>query len=458
MSAGRAISASVRAWLNEPDAEATRWRRAVVNVCALVVHCAHQLRRDRAPQMAAALAYRTIFGLIPTLVLSLIVLRFFYADSIEEPLRRVLASIGLSEIALPTDAATDIAASNPDTEVQSERVGAWIEMLVERVSQINFAAIGVVGVAVLIYAALSLMNQVEQAFNTIYKATTGRNLIARITQYWTILTLGPIGVLVSFWLSDRAKAVVGAMGGGGALSSLGAIPAFAVSWLVLLLAFKVIPNTRVRMRPALLGSFVAAILWEFGKWGFSLYLGFATGYARFYGALGLIPLFMLWIYITWLIVLFGVELTYATQTFQRGLASFRRDPFPRGEPQQDLSLALMVLAGVGESFDEGDAATAAELAHRIEGDAGRVEAALRTLEHAGFVHPVEQGDEGPSRYALSRPPGRIELNAVIEAVSPGGQGFGGPAGRMIHEAILGSLRDRPLTALLAESRDGARTP
>ena len=428
MSATRTIPQTLRAWITSPETELSRWQRIVTNAVALALHCTRELRRDRAPQMAAALAYRTIFGLIPSLVLSLIVLRFFYGDSIETPLRRLLDSMGLSNLALPP----------ADAAGESQAIGVWIQDLVQRVSSLNFAAIGVVGVAVLIYAALSLMTQIEQAFNTVYKAGSGRSILARLTQYWTILTLGPIGVFASFWLGDRSVAALQSLGAGSAVNALGVLPALAVSWLVLLLAYTTIPHARVRLRPALAGSFVAAVLWEIGKWGFGQYLGFATGYARFYGSLGLLPVFLLWVYLTWLIVLFGLELSYASQTLQDGIALLRRSS--TNEPVVDPATTLAVLGAVTTTFDEGAPADVSRLARSAGVTIEQARTALMTLARAGAVHQIERPDDEPAAWALSKPPGSIRLSDVADSLlsAPLGEGVT-PAARAGAELIRDGL-------------------
>ena len=443
MSVNRSLPATLRAWLTSPEAELTRWRRTVISAAALALHCARQLRRDRAPQMAAALAYRTIFGLIPSLVLSLIVLRFFSTDSIGATLRRVLDYTGLSELTLPASGTAQGAGAQP--------VSAWIEQLVARVSGLNFAAIGVVGVLVLLYAALSLMAQVEQSFNTVYKAASGRSIVARLTQYWTILTLGPLGVFASFWIGDRSTAALTQLGVGGALPALGILPAFAVSWLLLLLAYSMIPHTRVRLRPALTGAFVGAFLWELGKWGFGEYLGFATGYSRFYGSLGLLPVFLLWVYLTWLIVLFGLELSYAAQTLDLGLASLRGLD-AREEPAVEVSVAIATLAAVGEAFTQGKPVSAPAVARALDVTPEHTRRTLAALERAGLLHQVERPDDEPAAWALSMPPDQIDLAIVAGSLAPIEAGASAAAqrgARLVHESLARGLRGRTLASLLA---------
>lgn len=447
MSATGAIAARLRAWINQPEAELSRWQRFAALVAALTAHCARQLRRDRAPQMAAALSYRTLFGLIPTMVLSLIVLRFFYADSIQEPLRRVLDYVGLADVAIPAEGDSRAVGDG------DERLGVWIESLIDRVSEINFAAIGAVGVAVLLYAALSLMAQVEQAFNVIYKAGSARKLIARITQYWTLLTLAPLGIVASFWINDRFRTIVQEIGGSAFVSAFGVLAAFVVSWLILLLAFKVVPNARVNLKAALLGSFVAAALWEAGKWAFGLYVGFATGYAKFYGSLGLIPIFMLWVYLTWLIVLFGLELSYAVQTLERGVDAFRDSLRSQQREQADPVRALSMLTVIAAAFEQGESMTTSEIASIVGLSGAAAEPGLRALEREGLVHQIDGPEDEPMRWALSRPPDRIEMRQVAESLldSTDGETASSGAMRGVRDALLNGLGDRTLASMLTTS-------
>ncbi|HWQ28598.1 MAG TPA: YhjD/YihY/BrkB family envelope integrity protein, partial [Dehalococcoidia bacterium] len=141
----------------------------------------------------------------------------------------------------------------------------------------------------------------------------GRSWARRITQYWTLLTLGTILLFTTFYVGEKFKSwaadvgeSTGLMGRGPvALAVIGYSVTVVISTLLLLLAYLTVPNTKVRWRPALVGAFVAAVLWEAGKWGFTQYLRYSAAYERIYGSIALIPLFLLWVYLTWLIVLLG---------------------------------------------------------------------------------------------------------------------------------------------------------
>jgi membrane protein len=153
----------------------------------------------------------------------------------------------------------------------------------------------------------------------------------RVAIYWAAITLGPL--LISIYLTSQVQPGIdrlpelasdgGAWAGQvslarvavlqGVLGVLSYLAAFLATWALFTLLYVLLPNTRVKLRAALLGAGTAAVCWELGKWGFGLYVENAVGYSALYGSLGLIPLFLLWLYVTWLIVLMGLELTYMLQ-------------------------------------------------------------------------------------------------------------------------------------------------
>src|SRR5690606_5390189 len=134
----------------------------------------------------------------------------------------------------------------------------------------------------------------------------GRSILQRVVTYWTVITLGPLLLLVSLYVAGqivewaRPIPVVGSL-----LVFAGRFTALGASWILLLVLYTLMPNTNVAVKPAVIGSFVGAVLWEIGKWGFGLYVSRALPYSALYGSLGLIPLFLFWVYITWVVVLFG---------------------------------------------------------------------------------------------------------------------------------------------------------
>jgi len=418
--------AAARRWLDAPDSHIATWQRPARFGLRLAVHAGSQLMRDRANLMAAAITYRTVFALVPVLVVSLVVLRFFLgADAISQGLNALLEQFGL----------TDLSLGQPEGEAAGPAtVAQWLESVVQRAESINFGAIGAVGAALLIYAAVSMLIQIEQCFNVIYAAPAGRKMTTRLTTYWTMLTLGPLGIIASLTLGSRLGDAVQAPGGVGA-GVIDSVLSLGISWLILLVSYVLIPNARVKLRPAAIGALLAAVLWELGKFGFRSYLGFSTGYATLYGSLGLVPVFFLWVYLTWFIVLLGLEITRALQVLTDPKRQILLNDPP---PDPACGLAMMVeaarrfAAGAALPFDE--AASAGGLPPR------RAETVLGRLRDAGHLHEVDQGGENPA-FTLASPPEQTPAEQIALALVDD-DGVGGVRG-----VLFGPISDLSLADL-----------
>lgn len=367
--------------------------------------------------MAAALAFRTLFALIPVLVISVAVVgAFAEREDVKSTLTRALDGLGVSEIVIRDDEADPsgeidrpgeqepaggIPLPGPVPDPGDEiRLQELLTGLVDRLLEIPFRAIGAVGLITLIYAAISMLTEVERAFNHVYRANAGRSWPRRITQYWSILTLGALLLFATFYTSEQFR--------GFGASAVGYVVGVAITALLLVIAYTTVPNTRVHVRTAAVGGLVAAVLWEAAKWSFRQYVDYSVSYARLYGSLGLLPLFMLWIYFTWLIVLFGLQISFGLQhvSAARELAERDRDH----ERLTDPASILPLLAFIGRDFARGRATRADRLADELDLPAAAADAMLDALARAGVIHPID-GDEG--RFSLARPADTIALSDVL---------------------------------------------
>ncbi|MEO0482574.1 MAG: YhjD/YihY/BrkB family envelope integrity protein [Planctomycetota bacterium] len=415
--------------------------------------------RSQLPRMAAALAYRTIFSLIPLFVIGLVVLGAFATDEQKRSaVTQLLEFSGLSEIViepaapaaeeafqpvgafgamvmLPARTAETVrrvtsqediagaiaeATEGPEGDdlegkgAAAERLDDWIAQLVDQVTDIKFGAIGIVGVLTLIYAAISMLVEVERSFNHIYRVRVGRSWTRRVAQYWTVLTLGGMFLVLTFGVSEGAKAWLrsrlGVEDGGSFLAlGLGFIVTVTISTVLFFTLYASIPNTRVRISPALIGAGVAAVLWEAGKWAFTSYLSYTTVYASLYGSIALIPLFLLWVYVTWLVILFGLQVAHMLQTFGEWSEHDLDESAARFiEP----TIALHVAGAVARAFVSGKPLGADDLSDDLGVPASACALVLDRLSDAGLIHAVERGDD--EVFALARPPGSISVAELLE--------------------------------------------
>ena len=171
----------------------------------------------------------------------------------------------------------------------------------------------ITGSMVLVVIAIMLMATIDNAFNRIWFVTKKRNPIARLLVYWAVLTMGPLLIGIglastSYLLSLPVVADVD--------STLN-LKAHFLSWLPFLttsiaftLLYILVPNCYVSKRHALVGGIICAILFEFAKYGFGIYVRTMPSYENIYGAISIIPLFLIWIYVSWVIVLFGAHISF----------------------------------------------------------------------------------------------------------------------------------------------------
>jgi membrane protein len=395
-------------WLvTHPVAELSRAQRFLRFLVDLVRHCSRELRANDAGQMAGALTYRTIFGLVPLLMVSMLAFRLF-GDM--EAAARQLQSAAYAFFNYQVDPA------RPEAMAFKEALDERLLDVMKTVAGLSFEAIGTVGALLLIWAALGLLISFENAANRIYRAPRGRRWLTRIGIYWTVLTLGPVLLLLvlyaaEYWLG-RAEGLplVGPL-----FAFLGEFGSLAGSFLALGLLYKLLPNTLVRWPPALAGAFVAAALWDASKWAFGLYVSRALPYLKLYGAIGLIPLFLFWLYLNWLIVLFGLEIAFTLQAM-KGRVFERSDPrgaLTAADPQWLLPVMAAIARGFAGGQPVGRQALAEELDLRLESVA---ELVVR-LEEDGLVHQVTRRGTADVGLVLALPPDRVPLARIAELAS-----------------------------------------
>lgn len=403
--------------LSQPEEELDRWERLVNLVIRIGRHGARQLVRHRAPQMAAALSYRTLFSLVPLLVVALVGARMFFGPgAFSVPLHKIMVHAGLDQIRLDM---TFNEQNAPQT------AGEWIESLAVGIGdKMNFGAIGIVGAALLIYSAISLLLTIEQAFNTVFNASRPRGVFRRLTNYWALLTLGPAAIILTGFVAQRFNTVVEDVGGSFGLRLAGIVVTFVMSWLVLMLAYSIVPNRKVRIGPALYGSFVAVLLWHFTKFGFGQYVQMSTGSQQLYGSLGLLPVFLLWVHLTWLVVLFGLELTATLQAVGADEDAFARYESQRQDQRRSLvdpAAAIVVMSGFAQAFRQGRSLDPGDVAEATGIPEPAADALLEALTERGLLHRVAGDGEG---YALARAPETVRAEEILRigydlAPSPG---------------------------------------
>lgn len=464
--------------VRSPREQLSRGQHFVRHSWELTAHCWRQLRRHRAAGMAAELTYRTIFALIPVVVLGLVLFRvvggleevhhkvenqlysFFGVPEIPpdylEPSREAAVDDGVAtdvevaaDVGSTNENAPEADSRNPDdgddsvTDVNqpevvdlevaisvSEQVRAeaqeetrrearasirrTLRAVTAKVASVDFKSIGVFGLLLFVYAAVALADSAEHLFNRVYDAPSQRPVHLRLAIHWSIITLGSGLLAMSLYMSGQVVDWFAELGAGSTSKLiLSHLLAMAASWVLLFLLYALMPNTKVSVRAAATGALVGAILWEAAKFSFQIYVVKAVPYSAIYGSIGLIPLFLFWIYVTWLIVLFGLILTYTLQslggrTMRR--ADFHEEDFSSGDPDW----MLPIMSEVGHAFDNGRTLTNQELGDRI-GLSGRIVHEMTDkLIEANLLRQVSSSGEGEDGLTLARPSEKIPITEILE--------------------------------------------
>ena len=293
--------------LTTPTTQLGRAGRFVVFQIKLWSHCARILKMNRSGQVAAALSYHTIFGIVPLAIVTLLIFQSFpkYSQIGEEIKEFVYHQANL----------TAFQSSVPGKEGSEQTVTLTKhldDIIAMFFTETNKGQIGLTSILFVIWAALALLTTIEKTFNSIWHIPAGRNFLHRIISYWTLLTLGPLVLGTGIYIITQYSKIANIRET--ILSHIAPIIlSYLVATVVFFLLYYVIPNTKVSSKAAIWGAAVAALVWMVAKGIYGYCITEFGLYRTVYGVMALIPMTVVWIYITWLAVLFGLQMTYTTQ-------------------------------------------------------------------------------------------------------------------------------------------------
>lgn len=384
-------------------------RRPLLRLLRMTVLATEGFFRSDATTLAAALTFKVVFALVPLLAVMLAILKGF--GGLSNLTSRVKQS--LIHYVIP----------NIGNQVTSQ-----IDTFVENISA---AAIGVVGFVLLAYTAISLLDTVEKAFNRIWGVRAPRPILRRVTIFWTLLTLAPIFLALSMAMSTFVFSHSLYLWLMGYVPLLGtatlALAPFLFAWFLFTAVYLIMPNANVKVGAAFTGAVVAGTLWELSKTAYVWYNARFVSSYTFYGSLGAIPVFLLWIYLGWIIVLLGSEIAFAAQHER----TYRREIENINLRQNDRErLALLLCVHVARPFASGgDPPDAEAVAARLNTPSRLVHEITLQLTSAGILR--ETSREGRRREGLvpGRDPAALTVRDVLEALRGAGDPLTLPDGR-----------------------------
>lgn len=339
-----------------------------------------RFREDRCVQFAASLTYTTLLALVPIITIALTVLSAF---PVFTELMTQLKVFILSNF-VPTSA------------------GKIISVYMQQFSE-QAARLTVLGVALLGVTAFMLMLTIDHAFNVIWRVRRKRSMLHRFLIYWAALTLGPLLIgaslsLTSYLLSLSLGLVKGLPIIG--MVALKIVPV-ALTIMALALLYLIVPSRRVSFRHALIGGVVAGLAFELMKKVFALYIANFTTYTLVYGAFASIPIFLVWIYLSWLVVLSGAVIA-AALPYWGG-----KDSHGVGGAGKEFFAALSILDALYQAQQAGELKSMQQLQRESGYAPEDVEDVLDRLNALNWAGIVTRGG-----WALTRSADKIKLSDI----------------------------------------------
>jgi membrane protein len=278
-------------------------------------------------------------------------------------------------------------------------------------------SLGAIGLTALIITILSLLGSIEEAFNAIWGVREDRSFSRKFSNYLSVMASAPFLIMAAVsittflenqavirWFMDREY--IGDL----LLVTLKLIPYVSV-WVAFTFLYLFIPNTSVRLTSALFGGVLAGTTWQVAQWG---YIHFQVGVGKYnaiYGTLSLLPIFMIWLYTSWIIVLFGVEVVYAHQNRRTLRLEYHGKSLSHAAR---LELALTLLVECSAAFRRGTPRTAEQMAAGLGLPVRQVKDLLGELERVGFLSRLA-GDN--PEWHPAREPASVPVSEVLQRLS-----------------------------------------
>jgi membrane protein len=364
-----------------------------------------RFREERCFQLCGSLTFTTLLALVPLVTIALTVMTAFPV---------------FSEM---TDALREFVLRNLVPQTGSRVVTVYVQQFAGNAARLTAA-----GVTLLAAAAIMLMLTIDRAFNTIWRVKRPRPLVQRVLIYWSLLTVGPllIGGSLTLWswlltVSLNATAAIPAI----AIAVLKIVPLVLTS-LAFGLLYRLVPNRQVSVLDATVGGIIAAMAFEGMKSGFGEFITHVSNYKLVYGAFASLPIFLMWVYLSGLVIVFAVVITAVLPYWRSGGVK------QTGSPGSQFVDALEIMALLSRAHRDGEVKNLEQLRSIVKISWEDMESILDRLVEAGWVAKL-QGNG----WVLARDASRIRVIDIYR-----GFVFSEQAGLVTDEQIIRSLATR----------------
>lgn len=363
-------------------------------IVRVIINAVSKFWWDDCFSRASSLAYTSLFAIVPGAALVFGLFSGFNIDSnfVDEKFGSLLANL------LP-----------PNEDELLSNLKDQLLIYLKQLSDV-VRALGLLSLPVLVFSGIALVNTIESALNVVWRVSSQRSIMSKVINFWAVITLGPLFVLLSFYWYARftASTTVDPSAVPFLFSLLDIfVPVLCITMALTLMFYK-LTAARVSLSDAGLGALFSAMLFEFLKRGFAYYISLSTTYKSFYGVLVSLPLFLFWLYLVWAVVLLGAQIAYQAGSISvlKGLKKYASE---LGEIGGILGLRILMV--IGARFQKGEALpTEGEIAIETGSDPVLVRTCLGILCEGGIITASDPESHGR---ALRIPPDKLTVSDVV---------------------------------------------
>ncbi|MBN2427161.1 MAG: YihY family inner membrane protein [Deltaproteobacteria bacterium] len=375
-------------WENQGEGISKRRRFLYHNIriCVIVFR---KFFEDRCPMRASSLTYTSLLAIVPLFALMFSVLKGFGVQNTLETIVLKKITIGSEEI---------------------------VHHIIGYINNTNAARLGTMGLAILILTVMSMLSNIEKSFNHIWGVRETRSTFRRFSDFLSVLVLGPVFIFAAISMTSTLQSQVFlqrllemAYVGEVILILFKTLP-FVVMWAAFTFLYIFMPNAKVRLSSALVGGIFGGTIWQLAQWGFVHAQVGVARYNAIYGTLAALPILMIWIYLSWIIVLLGLIVTYAWQNTEiiRRETSEQRVSFMCREK---TALAILILV-TRKFYENGQPWDLQRISGHLNLPPRLRMRVLDELVDLGFLSEVvDEGEE--SAYQPAKAPERVAVADII---------------------------------------------
>ncbi len=379
---------------------------------------------------AMSLVYTSLLSMVPLLAVSFSVLKAFGVHNQIEPLLYNLV------------------------EPLGEQGNEVVFNVLGFVENMKVGVLGSVGMALLLYTVVSLIQKIEVSFNYVWHAKAARPLSRRFSDYLSVIMVGPVlvfsamGLTASMMNSNVMQAVIGIEPFGSLLVLASRLLPYMLVVLAFTFVYMFVPNTRVKFGSALVGALVGGVLWQGTGLAFAQFAAGSTKYAAIYSGFAILIMFMIWLYLSWLILMIGAQVAFFHQYPERVRLTDKRVPLSGRFREQ---LALLVMYRVAHVFvHRGMPLTLDKLADHLRVPPDRVGEVVQLLQDRGLL--VETASE-PPEYLLGHDPATLGMAQLLGSIRSPREEQALLEGRVASEPLVDEMlgrMDQAVTEALGE--------